>query len=188
MPDTSTQTEQCCGILELMSYIKSDTSWICAAMAALVSKSSVWILSMYSSFFSHWTQRCKTDLELHSSRWAFQVFCTQIVTLSAFTWTAQPNSSSKSVLISSRLCSVEIKKKRKKVHYLKSNLSDWSSEGCWHGFKLKSVWAGGCGSPLAKASTSQASRVIRLIECNWIKTVSERAKVVCVWGNTVIDL
>lgn len=32
------------------------TSWMCAAMAAFVSKSSVWILAMYSSFFSHWAQ------------------------------------------------------------------------------------------------------------------------------------
>lgn len=30
------------------------TSWMCEAMAAFVSKSRVWILSMYSSFFSHW--------------------------------------------------------------------------------------------------------------------------------------
>lgn len=48
-----------CTTILSSSHIKSGTSWICTAMAAFVSKSSVWILSMYSSFFSHWKQKCK---------------------------------------------------------------------------------------------------------------------------------
>ena len=44
---------------ESSRHTKSGTSCICAAMAAFVSKSSVWILLMYSSFCSHWKSKCK---------------------------------------------------------------------------------------------------------------------------------
>lgn len=43
---------------EMYRYISvSHTSWMWDAMAAFVSKSKVWILSMYSSFFSHCKQK-----------------------------------------------------------------------------------------------------------------------------------
>ena len=87
----------------------TDTSWMCAAIAAFVSKSRVWILSMYSSFFSH----CKyAKIHTYILLKLKKIPCTYEASdtlrwywMSVITWTAHPNNNSRSFFISSRLCS-----------------------------------------------------------------------------------